>query len=286
MASYPREYAPHRRPAAPGLPPVTKWLLIVNVGVFVLDMLGGGSIGRMAYFSVETAFLQGRLWELLSFQFIHATVGHILFNGIGLYFFGPYAERWWGSRKFLAYYLICGAGGALFYTLLLLLGVLPKAGLATPLVGASAGIFGLYAAIFVLDPGARVRLLFPPIELTIRQLAIGLAAISVGTIVFGLFVERSINEGGEAGHLGGAIMGLLLMKFPWLLGRGERPGRKVVRPKEFRRPPEPKLRPRSRVDPRAASEVDRILDKVSAEGFGSLSEEERRTLEEAGRKHS
>lgn len=280
-----------QRAERPSLPPVTKWLLILNIGVFVIDLFTRhqgdryGWINERFCFTVYSAFREFRIWELLTFQFLHADFGHVLFNSIGIYFFGPFVERYWGTRHFLTYYLVCGAAGALFYTLLWLVGLIPQPDI--PLVGASAGVFGFFAAVYVIAPAMRVQLLFPPVSLTMKQLAIALAAIAVGTIVLGyVFPASGLNNGGEAGHLGGAIAGLIMMKFPWLLGRGERPRGKVIRPREFTRPMPSKLRPRSRIDPSAATEVDRILDKVAAEGFGSLSEEERAVLERASREES
>lgn len=284
MAGYERDYARGRRMGA-RLPTVTKWLLVSNLAIYFADMLlFGFRITRWGAFTADSAFLQGRLWELLSFQFLHGSVGHVLFNSIGLYFFAPFVERWWGTRRFLGFYLLCGAAGAVFYTVLLALGLIPNSSFATPLVGASAGLFGILFAIYVIDPDQRVMLLLPPVEMKMRTLALVYAGLSVVTILGGLLFPRNElfwNSGGEAGHLGGALMGLLLMKMPWLLRHGRRPGRKVVRPKAFRG--KPKLRPRTRVDLDSASEIDRILDKVTAEGFGSLTEEERRVLEDASR---
>ena len=115
--------------------------------------------------------------------------------------------------------------GAVFFTLLVLLGLLPGDDLWTPLVGASAGIYGILIGVAVIAPNLRVALLFPPIELSMRQLAIALMVISAGSIL----LKFGGNEGGEAGHLGGAILGFILMRFPRLLG-GE-PGVEVIRPK-------------------------------------------------------
>ena len=98
------------------MPPVTKWLLIANLVVFVLDFLSRpgpeipqfGHINTLFCFTVRSAFQEGRLWELLSFQFLHGSIGHVIFNCIGIYFFGPWMERWWGGRRFTAFYLLCG----------------------------------------------------------------------------------------------------------------------------------------------------------------------------------
>jgi membrane associated rhomboid family serine protease len=204
----------------PQLTPVVKWLLIANIGIFILDYLilpkflglrvddfHPPPLLRFGAFAVQSALMEFRLWEFVTFQFLHGSLGHVLFNSIGLFFFGPWMERWWGSKKFLIFYLLCGAGGAAFYTLLMLLKLLPG-GLTVPMVGASAGIYGIFIGVAVIAPNLRVMLLFPPIELSIRQLAIGLLVISVGAILLSL----GGNEGGEAGHLGGAILGYFLMR--------------------------------------------------------------------------
>jgi membrane associated rhomboid family serine protease len=296
MGAFDREYFREERRHAgrPPLPPVTKWLLIANLVVFVLDFVSRpgpeipqfGHINTLLCFTVRSAFLEGRLWELLSFQFLHGSIGHIIFNGIGLYFFGPWMERWWGSRRFTAYYLLCGVGGALFYTLLTVAGILPErgllAGIDTPLVGASAGLYGFIVGVAFIQPKAMVQLLIPPVTLTMRNAALIFIGIAVAMIAGDILLGGSLfqNSGGEAGHLGGALAGFLLMKFPFLLGKGGRPG-KIIRPREFRPRAEPKLRPRSEVDLAAAGEVDRILDKIARDGLQSLSEEERKTLHQA-----
>jgi membrane associated rhomboid family serine protease len=280
-----REYQ-RRMPRSPSrLTPVVRGLLWVQCGLFVLDYLVlpavlGWKVDAMnkpplvtlGAFTVHSALKEWHLWEFITFQFLHDSVGHVLFNSIGLYFFGPWAERWWGAKRFLIYYLLCGCAGAGFFTLLMTLGIVPGSE-DSWLIGASAGIYGIFVAVAVLAPNMRVMLLIPPVELSMRQLAIGLIVISVGIIVIGI----GNNEGGEAGHMGGFIAGFVLMKFPWLLGGGLRPPVFHFRPKH-----ESKLRPRARigglsVDP----EVDRILDKISQEGFQSLTPEEREVLDRA-----
>lgn len=287
------------------MPVVTKWLLILNAGIFLLELLqrpagmppgllSWGPLNRWGCFTFETAVLGGQVWKFLTFQFLHDSVGHVLFNGIGIFIFGPFVERWWGTRGFLAYYLLCGVAGGVFYSLLLVIGLLPNSDFGTPLVGASAGVFGLIFAVYRLAPAVTVRLLFPPITLTMRQLALALAGLAVLMIVGGLLFPRFWlfwNAGGEAGHLGGALMGLLLMSRPGLLGKSSELRGKVIRDARFvrRRPPKlrpPKLRPRTEVDLDEESEIDRILQKISDQGIDSLTAEERRTLEKASRRGS
>lgn len=260
------------------LTPVVKWLLILNIGIYFLDtFIKGdhlhGPIRLFGRFSIQSAIFEGKIWEFITFQFIHGFFFHMVFNCIGIFFFGPWMERWWGSAKFLLFYLLCGVGGAAFYTLLTFLGVLPANDYQGGLVGASAGIFGIFIGVAMIAPNLRVALLFPPIELSMRQLAIVLLVIATGSVA----LKLGGNEGGEAGHLGGAILGFILMKFPQLLGG--QPGVEIIRPKVFSQTPEPKLRPRSTLDREKDSELDRILDKISQHGFQSLTDEEKQVLQ-------
>ncbi|RYF45825.1 MAG: rhomboid family intramembrane serine protease, partial [Cytophagaceae bacterium] len=129
-------------------------------------------------FAIQSAIFEGRVWEFITFQFLHANILHLLFNCIGIFFFGPFLERWWGSLKFLIYYLLCGAGGAAFFTLLLYIGLLPGDGIQSGLIGASAGFYGILIGVAFIAPNIRVALLFPPVELSMRQLAIALLSFS------------------------------------------------------------------------------------------------------------
>ncbi len=285
MGTAEREYTRGSPGFAPRLTPVVRWLLIANVAIFILDVfvfdLRWSIYGA---FRVQTAIFHGWIWQFVTFQFLHGSFFHLLANSIGLYFFGPWMERWWGSRRFVAFYLLCGLAGAAFYTLLYFTGIFPEGTVAlTPLVGASAGIYGILIGVAVIAPHTRVALLFPPIEMSMRTFAIAILVIAVGAIL----LQMGGNEGGEAGHLGGAILGYLLIKSPRLLGwaSGEKGEVEIIRPKAFRRRSESKLRPRSQIDLSTQSEVDRILDKISREGFQSLTEAERDTLRKASESH-
>lgn len=272
----------------PPMPPVTKILLITNLVIYFVDMLFlRNRIADWGCFTVQSALMEGRIWELITFQFLHASIGHVLFNSLGIFFFGPWIERWWGSVRFTAFYLLCGAAGALFFTLLTVTGILPERGglpgIEVPLVGASAGIYGMLVGVAIISPGVMVQLLFPPITLTIRQLALWVIGVAILMIVGDIVLGGSFfeNSGGEAGHLGGAILGFFLTRYPFLLGKGG--SSKIIRPREFRRKNPPKLRPRSEVDVATASEVDRILDKIAKDGIQSLSDKEREILQEAAK---
>lgn len=260
------------------LTPVVKWLLILNLGIYFLDLfvkgeVADGPLRRFGVFTIESAVFEGRIWEFITFQFLHGSVAHVVFNCVGIFFFGPWMERWWGSRRFLIFYLLCGAAGAAFFTILVFLGVVMPSGL----VGASAGIYGILIGVAMIAPNLRVMLLFPPIELSMRQLAMALLAISAGAIL----LKLGGNEGGEAGHLGGAILGFVLVRFPQLLGRDS--GMGIFPPKWVPGAPAAKLRPRSALEKDQDSAVDVILDKISREGFQSLTDQERDFLHKASK---
>ena len=130
--------------------PVVKWLLLVNLGIYFLDLsLMNHPLRNFGAFTIQSAVFEFRVWEFVTFQFLHGSLGHVFFNCMGIFFFGPFLERWWGAEKFLIYYLLCGVAGAVFFTLLVFVGLLGDR-FQTPLVGASAGIYGILTGVAVI----------------------------------------------------------------------------------------------------------------------------------------
>ncbi len=212
---------------------VTTWLIAINVAVFVIDSLlrrfgigyilevTGPDFGTVrlpfsplefwGHFSGVMAIQHLQLWRFITFQFLHANVMHLLFNMLGLYFFGQMVESYLGPRRYLAFYLLCGIAGAVCYLGLWAMHILISAPWM-PLIGASAGIFGVLVAGAYIAPNVEVMLLFPPIPMRLKTLAWALLAVAVFTV----FMNGS-NAGGEAAHLGGAVLGLVLIRNPhWL----------------------------------------------------------------------
>ncbi|RMH11591.1 MAG: rhomboid family intramembrane serine protease [Planctomycetota bacterium] len=222
------------------------------------------------HFSTAKGFAELQVWRLVTFQFLHAGFAHLFFNMFGLFVFGPLVEQQLGGRRFLAFYLVCGIFGGLMYLALNLVGYLgiPMPGaldvdIWTPLVGASAGVFGVLMACAYIAPKAIVQLLFPPVALEMRWLVYAYFGLALWNLITG-----GHNQGGEAAHVGGALAGFYFIRRPWLLRdffdvfsdsrkKMQRPGRQA------------------RGYP---SDIDEILDKISQKGMQSLTDRERRLL--------
>ena len=199
---------------------------------------------------------------------------HLIFNMIGLYFFGPLVERYLGGKRYLAFYLLCGIFGAILYLILNLGGYIVGQdfpGLifndtATPLVGASAGVFGVLMAGAFLVPNVKV-LVFFILPMRLSTMAYVLVTIALLTVVFG-----GNNAGGEAAHLGGAAAGWYFIRnahhlngFFDFLGRADPTSKHfALKKKEY-----------TQVD------VDKILDKIHNKGLQSLTAKEKKILHEA-----
>ena len=240
---------------------------------------------RWFHFSTDLAFRSLQVWRFIGFQFLHGDLTHLLFNMIALFFFGSIVERYLGPKRYLAFYLLCGMCGALMYLVLnlgamvvsLLVGhTVTVPGLlfdsmATPLVGASAGVFGVLMAGAFLAPNT-VVLLFFVLPMRLATLAYALVGLAIVSVLFGIQ-----NAGGEAGHLGGAVAGFYLIRhtdklhgFFDFLGWVDPTSQHYRGPRAIRR---------AAATPR--HEIDRILDKISADGLHSLTEREKRVLREA-----
>ena len=269
--------------------PVVKWLLIVNLGVFAVALLLDFREASVEFgkFTIREGIGGVQVWRLITFQFLHGDFGHLLFNSIAIYFFGAFVEQQLRSRAFLVFYLLCGVAGALGYAALV---SVSDAYRDVGVVGASGGIFGILVVAAMIAPDMRVQLLFPPVTLTMRLMAILMLGWGLLVVVTG-----GRNAGGEAGHLGGALAGFLLWKVPVLRGLlanlsrpgGRGPGKRLAFPIRITKSEkryEKKLRPKSSVSGAEAGEVDRILDKINEHGLQSLTAEERELLARAGRK--
>ncbi len=257
-------------------------LLIINIIVFFVDNLflrdphtKIGLLENIGHFSAQTAILDFQIWRFFTFQFLHADAGHLLGNMIALYFFGYMVEQYFGSKRFLAFYLLSGAAGALAYIVLWQFGFY-GASVVTPLVGASAGIYAILIAGAKIAPNTKV-LLMMIIPVSLKTLAWGLIAYNT----FNVLTEGS-NAGGQAGHLGGAALGYFLLTKPHLLNFADRlsspiptSSPKTKNNKKYKKKFDKEIQKRRDQQ----DIVNKILDKVKAQGLQSLSEKEKKLLQ-------
>jgi membrane associated rhomboid family serine protease len=197
------------------LPTITRALLFLNIGVFVLQgLLGPGLLGPFALWPpASTRFPNApefQVWQLLTYGFLHGGLAHLFFNMFALYMFGPAIESRLGPRRFLVYYLACVIGAAV---LQLWVGTSADS-YPAPTVGASGGVFGLLLAFGMFYPHQKLMLLFPPIPMPawLFVTLYGLLELYLGVSGRGM---SGTGSGGIAhfAHLGGLITGFFLLNF-------------------------------------------------------------------------
>lgn len=192
--------------------PATIALLVVNVAVWVLQY---SILPRFSaafpfedYFALSLDGLRsGHYWQLLTYQFMHGPFWHLFFNSWAIFVFGRPVESALGTGRMLGLYFLSGVMGGLLQ--MLCSGVLPGHFGIEPIVGASAGAFGLVAAFAVLAPNQRLlMLLFFVIPLAMR--AKTLLWLSVALAVAGMIIPY--GNIGHAAHLGGIVTGFVVAR--------------------------------------------------------------------------
>lgn len=279
-------------------PPVIKTLLIANAAVFLgMVFLGNFRIGD---FYFEHFFYQAfalwplgfgfGFWQLFTYMFMHASFTHILFNMLALWMFGMELEHVLGSRKFLIYYLLCGFGGGLANLL-----VAPMFTSVGPTVGASGAVYGVLLAFGMLFPERPIYIYF--------LLPIKAKYFVVMYMALEIFSVGSVDGVAHFAHLGGALVGFL-----YLIADGYHFGSSSFGPKEeesiFTRMSSTFGKPRQQdryyqdvsdakiyditdhqnEQKKNQEQIDDILDKISKNGYQSLSEDEKKILFEASKK--
>jgi membrane associated rhomboid family serine protease len=283
-----------RRPAFRGPWSATVVLLVVNVVAFILQNVLYRFFSTFPtddYFALSVEGLRhGFVWQLLTYQFMHGGWLHLLLNCWAIYVFGRAVEETLGWKSFLTLYFASGVIGGLFQALA---GVLLRGPFAAPVVGASAGAFGLVAAFAVLYPERPLMLLLffiIPVNMRAKFLLLFSALLTLFGIVF------PMDNIAHAAHLGGMITGIVFVRYAiywhWQWPRLRQTRTQPLRPlvKAPHRTAAQWGQSNARVDEDLppdeflSKEVDPILDKISAQGIQSLTERERRILETAREK--
>jgi membrane associated rhomboid family serine protease len=239
---------------------MTPWvrrLLLANILVFFVQYTMPGLTDSLVFVPRYVLF---RPWSIVTYMFLHGGFMHILFNMLGLYFFGPRVEARIGSRRFVQLYFVSGIAGALLSFVFA-----PSAAI----VGASAAIFGVMLAFATFWPRDQI-MIYGIIPIEARWLVII-------TTVLALYSGLQGSQGGVAdfAHLGGFVGA-------WFFLRFIDPARRVAR---FRASTVAKTTGEqlanwkridtSRVHEVNRDELNRILDKINASGLASLTPQER-----------
>jgi len=190
----------------PPLPPITQALLLINVALFAADLLFGRMLTALfALWPLGTHFMP---WQVLSYAFLHGSVGHLFFNMLGLWMFGSELERLWGGKRYLQFYFASVLTAALTQLVVgLLIG-------GAPTVGASGGLFGLLLAFGMMFPNRIIMPLFPPIPMKAKTFVMVFGGLE---LLFG--VTGTASGVAHFAHLGGMLGGFLMMRY-W---RGQPP---------------------------------------------------------------
>jgi len=268
---------------------ITPWvgrLLAINAVVLLLQqtLFTSPALTELLRFDPAQAFRQP--WTFVTYMFVHGGLLHLLGNSLALFVFGPIVERRLGSSRFLIYYLYCGIGAAVFSLALWFTAFLP----VPPFIGASGAILGLAFAFAKYQPDAEL-LIFPlPFPIKAKKLVWLLAGLDVLGALMG-----SDNVAHFA-HLGGLGAGWLFFalqrisepdeahRLPSMrplapvLSHGDDGVQRLATPQPRNEAAAPAPAAESE-SPSEAAEIDRILDKISATGMASLSNEERSFLD-------
>ncbi len=240
--------------------PFIKILLIANVAVFILQKLYppltsqlGLTPGR--FFSE----FPNVLYQPLTYMFLHGSFGHILFNMFALWMFGTEIEFTWGSKSFARFYVLAGLAGAF-----LSMAVHPSQ--PYPIIGASAAIYGLLVAYWIMFPNRQLYIYF-------------LFPVKVKWAIPGMMLLGFLFSAGNIAHmahLGGALFGLLYLKLDWRWIYVTR----WLKSRRYQRQ-EAKLKRNRQHAEDIMKRVDAILDKINEVGIENISKSDRRFLEEA-----
>ena len=234
----------------------------------LLTLFPPAVVGLDRVFIPEMPF---RPWTLFTYMFLHAGLGHLFFNMIGLFFFGPRLEARLGAKGFLGLYFLSGLGGAAFSFAF---------SFGAPVVGASAAVYGILIGFAMYWPREPIYI-YGVLPVQARWLAIAL-------VVFSLYSGISGSGGGVAhfAHLGGLAVGAGFLRWrDRRLGKDRRDFHRKINYTPSMEGSERDARKRwASIDLVSMhdlnrNEVEELLARVDREGMGALSLEERQFLD-------
>jgi membrane associated rhomboid family serine protease len=242
---------------------LTPWvsrIIFLNVAVFLAQLLIPGVRELAGDLALIPYFIPQQPWTLVTYMFLHASFGHIFFNMLSLYIFGPRVEMQLGGRSFLALYFISGIAGGL-----LSIPFTPM----VPIVGASGAIMGVMYGYAKYWPRSPIMIWFAVLEARWAVLLF---------IALDLFGGFGLGGGNIAhfAHLGGVAGGFAYLKLADLSSRRGKLEAKQRGPRISRSDLTRWSKiPRDALHEVNREEFDRIMKKIDAEGVGSVTAQEK-----------
>ncbi len=292
---YDRPYM--RREAPRQGPGILLWILITLLAVYIVQMLlitfGRNEFGQSpAYLWLEQMLVlnsehlfQGKIWTLLSYSLLHSPGNHfhILFNGITIFFAGRMVQTIYGERAVLDTFIVAALLGGIGYLLV-------HFNSGGGVVGASAAAFGLITLFCISRPNQQITLLLFfvfPVTIKPKWLLWALGGYSVFGLIFSEIARINTSDGtAYSAHIGGMLGGYLYYRYA--TGRGfkfslSKKATEIIPPRKKKAKSSKKIGYSVNMSGQDdfKEEVDRILDKINAQGFGSLTAAERETLDKA-----
>lgn len=301
------------------MPPAVKYLLLVNVICYALGLL----LPQVTYVNGSEPWLNVICglyyfgspnfapYQIFTYMFMHAGLGHLFFNMFALWMFGRVMEQAWGTKRFLIYYFVCGVGAGVIQELGQVFGLIPPYSMT---IGASGAVYGILLAFGMTFPNERLFIIPIPFPIKAKYFVMLYALLEV-------FQGLGSSDGvAHFAHLGGMLFGLLLILYwrnrvsrqrykgsywssasstysyessydkgndeGWFSKLGGMFGGKKKKPKmnvhyggERGRDYEYNEQKK-----RDNEEIDRILDKIRKNGYSCLTDEEKDTLFKASNK--
>lgn len=297
-------------------PKALRTIITINVVVYVvaqfLHLWPTGFRFVMEHLALHPVFpdVLFEPWQLVTYNFMHTSGGlggllHVGFNMLWLYWIGKEFERMHGSQQFWTVYLTTGIGGGIMCLLLQPLFPTITGTGVVPVVGASASVLGVLMTVAILYPYKQIGLLFFGV--------VRLLYVVVGFLIIDALLMLSTSGTAVAAHWGGALSGFLFAKVvrdeigvpSWLAPLF---GQKTSRSRRSSSSPglldrlkglfqvqsdgaDPNTSPQrpasssdgapARPSNNRSKEVDRILDKISEQGYDALSDDEKQILYDA-----
>jgi membrane associated rhomboid family serine protease len=138
-------------------------------------------------------------------MFCHADFFHIFFNMLMLSFAGPILEEFWGPKRLIILYTVCGVGAGLFNIIIDMVVGQPS---FITMIGASGAVYGVVTAFGIIFPDMELRLMFLPFSFRAKYLVMVLGAMAI----FSAVRPDATDNTAHLAHLGGIVVSIILIQ--------------------------------------------------------------------------